>query len=300
MLGIRSFRSRTLFIRVDDPRAATDILNTDLQEVESWSQQWLISFNPAKSTSMIISKKRNSLQYPDLVFINDTLSNDTEHKHLGLTIRSDLGWSSHIKELTRKGMKMVNILKFLQYRLNRKALEILYLSFIRPLLEYGSVVWDNCTLKESQQLENIQLAAARIITGATSGTEHKLLYEESGLEKLSVRREKSKLILFFRMMSGEAPQYLSSLIPDPVNERNRYNVRSGTNFSLFRSRTNLFSSSFFPSVTRLWNSLPLHTRNAEDLDAFKKKLNQGTKSVNKLFYRGERGLAVAHARLRMG
>ena len=249
---------------------------------------------------MVISKKRNPLQYPDLLFMNEKLPNKPDHKHLGLTIRSDLTWSNHIKELTTKGMKMVNILKYLQFRLNRKSLEILYLSFIRPLLEYGSVVWDNCNLQESQQLENVQLAASRTITGATSGTNHNLLYEETGFEKLSVRREKSKLILFFKIIHGEAPQYLSYLLPDSVDTRNRYNVRSRMNLSLFRTRTNLFDSSFFPSTVRLWNKLPQNIRNSEDHVEFKKKLNRGTKSVNKLFYRGERGLAVSHARLRMG
>ena len=149
-------------------------------------------------------------------------------------------------------------------------------------------------------MENVQLAAARIITGATSGTKHQLIYEESGLERLSERRDKSKLILLYKILRGEAPQYLRNLIPNSVKERNRYNVRSGTNLSLFRTRTKLFDNSFFPSVVRLWNSLPLDTRNAEDLVTFKKKLNQGRKSVNELFYKGERKLAVLHARLRMG
>jgi len=72
------------------------------------------------------------------------------------------------------------------------------------------------------------------------------------------------------------------------------------NLSLFRSRTNLFDCSFFPSVVRLWNNLPIDIRNAKDLDEFKKKLNQGVKSVNKLFYKGERRHAVFHAQTRMG
>ena len=44
--SIRLFADDTsLFIRVDDAIAATDTLNTDLQEVKDWSQQWLMSFN---------------------------------------------------------------------------------------------------------------------------------------------------------------------------------------------------------------------------------------------------------------
>ena len=71
----------------------------------------------------------------------------------------------------------------------------LYLSFVRPILEYGSVVWDGCTSNDSDMLENVNLAAARVITGATAGTSHTLIYQESGLKQLSERRSKSKLIV---------------------------------------------------------------------------------------------------------
>ena len=41
-----------------------------------------------------------------------------------------------------------------------------YFSFIRPLLEYADVVWNNCTQYESNGLDKIQNVAARIVTGA--------------------------------------------------------------------------------------------------------------------------------------
>ena len=36
----------------------------------------------------------------------------------------------------------------LKFQLDRHSLEIIYISFIRPLLEYADVVWDNCTRYE--------------------------------------------------------------------------------------------------------------------------------------------------------
>ena len=289
----------TLFITVDDPAVASASLNSDLQEVERWSQQWLVVFNPFKTKSMIISRKRIPRTHPDITFMNQTLQNDSEHKHLGLILRSDLRWSSHISEIRNKSMKMVNILKHLQMRLSRRSLEILYLSFIRPIMEYGSVVWDGCTSSESDELESVQLAAARVITGAIRGTRHELIYEESGLEKLSKRREISKLTVFYKIVHGLAPTYLQNLLPDSVQDRNRCSVRSNSNLSSFRTRTSLFSESFFPATVRLWNNLPLHVRNSETVDEFKSKIKKGTKKCPKLYYIGERRIAIFHARLRM-
>ena len=38
----------------------------------------------------------------------------------------------------------------------------MYITFIRPLLEYASEVWDGCTQSDIEQLEKVQLHAARI------------------------------------------------------------------------------------------------------------------------------------------
>ena len=42
-----------------------------------------------------------------------------------------------------------------------------YLTFIRPLLEYGDMILDNCIQFEKQELDKIQTEVARIATGTT-------------------------------------------------------------------------------------------------------------------------------------
>ena len=44
----------------------------------------------------------------------------------------------------------------LKFKLDRRSLQTIYFSFIRPLLEYADVVWDNCTRYEVNDLEKIQ------------------------------------------------------------------------------------------------------------------------------------------------
>ena len=64
----------------------------------------------------------------------------------------------------------------LRYDIDRKALEVIYISFIRPILEYLDVLWDNCTQQEKQELEKIQNEAARNSTGAKlNGISSKLI-----------------------------------------------------------------------------------------------------------------------------
>ena len=67
----------------------------------------------------------------------------------------------------------------LKFILDRKSLETINTAFIRPLIEYANVIWDNCTLYEKQDLDKIQNEAARITTGATRFVSVAILYKES-------------------------------------------------------------------------------------------------------------------------
>ena len=61
----------------------------------------------------------------------------------------------------------MNIMRRLKFKLDCKSLEQIYLVFIRPLLEHGDIIWNNCLQYEKQELEKHQTEAARIATGAT-------------------------------------------------------------------------------------------------------------------------------------
>ena len=61
----------------------------------------------------------------------------------------------------------MNVMRRLKFCLDRKSLETFSLTFIRPILQYADVVWDNCTNYEKRELDKIQTEAANIVTGAT-------------------------------------------------------------------------------------------------------------------------------------
>ena len=77
-------------------------------------------------------------------------------------------------------------------------------------------MWDNCTQYEANELEKIQHEAARIVSSATKLVTIDKLLKEVGWDTLSCRRKKHKQILFYKMINGLCPDYLSSLVPPTV------------------------------------------------------------------------------------
>ena len=249
---IRLFADDTsLYIIVDNPLEAADTLNADLAKIHSWASKWLVSFNPSKSESIIFSRKHDRPFHPPLNMDQQAINEVTSHKHLGLIFSNDCNWHEHIDYVKTKAWFRINIMRKLKFQLDRKSLETIYISFVRPLLEYADVVWDNCTQYESNELEKIQNEAARIVTGATKLVSLHSLYTETGWESLTSRREKHKLTLYFKMQNGMTPEYLSSLVPPTVGSAVRYNLRNDSDLQTVPAKSQQYFNSSALSYANL-------------------------------------------------
>lgn len=116
----------------------------------------------------------------------------------------------------------------------------MYNTFVRPILEYASVVWDDCSQYDIDKLEKVQLYAARIVTGLPIIASKTSLYFETGWETLSARRMASKLTTMYKVHNKCVPEYLSQIIPNTRSKDSAYRTRNIENYSLPRCRTELF------------------------------------------------------------
>ena len=297
--NVRLFADDTsLYIIVDDPTQSSVALNSDLSHILSWSKRWLVSFNPAKTESLIFSRKRNKPQHPALLMDNVPITKVNNHKHLGLTLSDDAKWNSHIKATTDKAWKRIGLLRSLKFVLSRFSLEKMYISFIRPLLEYGDTIWDNCSQELKNDIEAVQIEAARIVTGATKLCNTDRLISELRWDTLSERRRKHRLTVFYKMKNHLTPSYLSDLVPK--QNRPAYNLRSTHDVPAIHTRTTLYGTSFLPKTIREWNELSPVVRNSPSLPSFKNKIHGVHSKSNPLYNVGGRKQQINHARLRLG
>ena len=196
---------------------AAACLNTDLLILSHWAATWLVLFNPTKTESLIFSRKLNKPLHPPIFMENQQIVAVESHKHLGVILSADCTWHKHIKYITDKAWVRINVMRRLKFKLDTKSLEIIYTTFIRPLLEYSDVIWDNCTRYEKQELDKIQNEAARIATGATKLISLENLQDEVKWQPLQKRRDNHKLTLFYKMNNNITPSYLSDLVPGTVS-----------------------------------------------------------------------------------
>ena len=248
--SIRLFADDTsLYIIVDNPTEAANQLNSDLSKIHQWATKWLVKFNSAKSESVIFSRKHDKPYHPPVLLNQKQVIEVSSHKHLGLVFSNDCSWHEHLDYIKTKAWSRINIMRKLKFKLDRRSLQTIYFSFIRPLLEYADVVWDNCTQYEVNDLEKIQNEAARIVSGATKLVSINSLLLETGWETLSSRRKKHKLKLFFKMKNDLSPAYLSSLVPPTVGStvlQHTHYVTRQTYILYVLSHNSILTHSYYP------------------------------------------------------
>jgi hypothetical protein len=301
---IRLFADDTcLYIEVDEPDQAAAALNNDLTEIQEWANKWLITFSPPKTEDLLISNKQER-PHPELELGGQPIKQVKSHKHLSVHLTNDLSWSTHAEETAKKANKMLGIIRPLKHKLDRKSLETLYTSFVRPVLEYADEVWDvpadnRHTLKV---LDKVQKEAAKIVTGATALCTTEELNREAGWQPLAERRSLHRANMMYKVNNGLAPTYLQDLIPNQVQSRTRYQLRNAADLDVPLARLSTYSNSFFPAATRLWNNLSIRTRTSPSPNSFKTNYlkEHPRPPQNSLFYKGQRQAQIMMARMRIG
>ena len=285
---------------VADPRTSIAKLNSDLNKLSTWAKQWLVNFNPTKTKFMLFSKKLNITAYNQLYLDGEILSRVKFHCQLGIIFNENMTWDNHVREKCNIAMKRVTLLKRVALNVPRSTKLSIYLSFIRPILEYGSVLFDNCTAAMANMIENVQRQAALTITGAYTNTTHIQLLKELGLSLLSQRRIVSKLLMIFKIRNFLTPEYLRNLLPP--DEEPHYQTRNAQNIRLPKIKKNYFLKSFIPSSIRLWNSLDNTLRSTAELEDFKNAVKKifTPESVYKPYLWGFTKEFINLGRLRMG
>ena len=288
-----------IYSEVDgDPITTAKTLNDDLEQINLWSHKWIVDFSAKKTKTITFSNKRIKVNHPNLYLNNVKIKETDNHKHLGLILSQNGKWQDHLEYITEKAHKRLYILSNLRFNLDRNTLQTLYFSYVRPILEYGNVVWCNLNETQSNDLEQLQLKAARIVTGAVLRTRHDAINKELEWETLARRRENHKLFLLHKMVNKESPAYLSNLINIETN--NHYNTRNRdntTHITPIFAHTNLFYNSFVASSIRNWNNLKENEK-SQSLHLFKNIFKQKP-NVPEYFNYGSRSGQINIARLRM-
>ena len=143
-------------------------LNCDLITIQDQAYKWKISFNPNRTKpahEVTFSRKTKNITYPNLYLKILPIAKTASEKHFGLNLDTRLNFSDNINEKIGKAIKAVGLLRRLQSILPSSSLLPIYMSFVRPILDYGNVIYyQPSNASFSSKIESVQNYAALAIT----------------------------------------------------------------------------------------------------------------------------------------
>ena len=164
------------------------------------------------------------------------------------------GQDTHISNICTKANRTLGFLRRTLFSCPQNVKEAAYKGMVRPILEYGSSVWDPHPDKLQKELEKVQNRAARFVTrnydyetGSMTGILGQLKWES-----LKKRRKDSRLILLYKGLKGKAKIPTDDLIPKTRRGRNQHSLA----FQIPSASKDVYMYSFFPQTIRDWNDLP--------------------------------------------
>jgi hypothetical protein len=238
-------------------------LQQDIDNLSTWSHTWGLKFNTKKCKSISICDQdkiidtKYSMNQEDLEKVNDM-------QDLGITVSNTLKWKTHIEAIATKAERQLwMIVRTLGYQAPQKAKQIAYQSLVRPILEYGSPIW-NPTIKLYQKIiEDVQRKATNFILcnpryDHPDHIDYKDRLQILNMLPTSYRREQIDITQLLTALNDNTNLNLTGLISFEEREIGPRTRQTDHNTRIQVKRTNLQSTTHFfhHRVTRTWNSLP--------------------------------------------
>ena len=162
---IRLFADDCVCYREIKDEKDTMKLQRDIDRLGSWARKWGMRFQPVKCNMMQLTRKRIKKIHASYTLEGTNLENVESIKYLGVTITSDLRWNTHVSNVCTKANRTLGFLRRNLHSCPKEVKEAAYKGLVRPVLDYGSSVWDPPGVVLQEELESVQKRAARFVTG---------------------------------------------------------------------------------------------------------------------------------------
>jgi len=167
-------------------------LQNTINKLQVWTHENGFHISRSKTVAVHFSNLRSSHRDPELFLYDSPIKLVNQNKFLGVIFDRKLSFVPHIKELKKKCLKALNILKVVghyDWGADRKTLLALYHALIRSKLDYGCIVYGSARSSYRKILDPVQNQALRICLGAFRTSPAIAIHVEANELSLDRRRE---------------------------------------------------------------------------------------------------------------
>ena len=230
-----------------------DMINADLASLLIWGEDNMTTFEPSKTHFTLISNRTANrfnlcFPFPRLMFGGALVKRKPAVKLVGYMFDEKMTWSGMIEANAKKARQRIGMLSRLRHLLDDRNMQTMYCTFIRPILEYGSVQYMGAAATHLDRLDSVQRTAERI--------------GRFEVESLQSRREAAAMSFTLKLMDGNGRGVLDAMAPVVVEvSLGKKRCRHTATGLQLQSRSGAYSldsfkRSYLGSIHCIWAKVP--------------------------------------------
>jgi hypothetical protein len=263
----------TLIFEIDPKNIETSInsLNYLLICISNWFRKFRLSVNVNKSQAVLFRTNHRVVNVDNIHVLFDgvRIKIESEMNCLGLTLRYNMSWTSHVNKVIVKCSTVIAALRRLRESgIPLACLMIIYRQLYMSYISYMAPVWAECGINNMNRLQINQNQSLRAIFDMPRDASVRHLYSE--IKTMTIQQHlKYFTCLYafrnFKLMTDINIMYVYRQVFDRVHRNNILLIPNRHGLFLTRRDLNY-------RICILWNELDDKLRNLLGINCFKKLL----------------------------
>lgn len=257
---------------LDDCRA----LEAAVLRFSTWCDANFLRICAEKCYVLSFTRSSSCLKFNYSIYLN-VIGRTDQMRDLGILLDSKLTFKPHLEDITGRANRTLGLIfKMTKDFDDPLCIKTLYCSLVRPILEYGSVIWCPYTANWINRLEAVQRKCSRYAIGKLNWTDrtaippYNVRCQLLGLESLEIRRRNHKASFIAGLLLGsiDAPSLLDNLfltVPRLTTRHHRllHETRCNTQYA---------ANAPMNAMIRTFNTLAEHFEFSTDISTFKNSI----------------------------
>lgn len=253
----------------------SELLQQNIDRIYDWTQYSLLKLHPKKCKAMRITSGTKKVLNTHYSIADRQIDHVSKIDDLGITLNDRLSFEEHINKKVNKANSLAGMIRRSFVHLDGGMFKSLFVSIVRPHLEYGATLWNPIQKNLINMIENVQRRASKRLPGMAnlSYTERLKLLD---LPTLEYRRYRGDMIELYKLFNNHYDDSTSeSLRRSLKNEPLRQSVRNHQ-FNIYKvpCQKTVRRSYFKCRTTDQWNNLPHYIVEAPSINSFKNRLDK--------------------------
>ena len=197
------------------------------------------------------------------------MAETNECKDLGVITTSNLSSHSYCSQIVRNAAWRIKQLKLVFDCHDANFMKFLYVTYIRPILEYNTQIWSPNLIGDINLVENVQRKLTKCLPGFNTMSYLERL-NVLNLDTLEVRRIIFDLTLMFKIVHRLIDIDPNQLFTFNSNTTRGHCYKINVQYSRINARKYFFINRIIP----IWNALDPQIVISNSLYTFKKEINK--------------------------